>query len=93
MNLNCTHCNQPTIAQKWLVLSTLLPFVFLFLQIKCGRCKTEQQYELELNVFLDLLLSMVAPILVVLIFLYVIFFCRRYKLVDVFVLYRTLLIS
>lgn len=57
MNINCTNCQQPTIAKKWLLLSTLLPFVFLFIQIKCGRCKEEQHYELGLPGVLEFLLG------------------------------------
>lgn len=52
----------------------MFPFVFLFLQVRCGRCKAEQQYELDINIFLDLLISMVAPILIVLAAMYVVFF-------------------
>lgn len=59
MNINCTNCQQPTIAKKWLILSSFLPFVFLFIQIKCGRCKQEQHYELGLSNIFEFLLSVV----------------------------------
>ncbi|MCB1583501.1 MAG: hypothetical protein R3E90_10695 [Marinicella sp.] len=62
MNIKCIHCQQPTIAKKWLVLSVLLPFVFIFVQIRCGRCKQEQFYELNMPFLLDLLLDVLLPI-------------------------------
>ncbi len=70
MNLACTHCAEKTIARKWLVYATMLPFIFIFLQIKCGRCKKEQDYDLNLNVFIDFILSYVISILFVIFAIY-----------------------
>ncbi len=62
MNINCTHCHEKTIAKKWLWYKTFLPFIFVFLQIKCGRCKTEQAYHFELPWLLRFLLDYVFQI-------------------------------
>lgn len=74
MNIKCTHCKQPTIAKKWLILSVLLPFVFIFVQIKCGRCKKEQDYELNIHFLWSLLIEILLPVTLVLIGIYLFVF-------------------
>lgn len=37
--------------------------MFLFIQIKCGRCKQEQEYELGVHFLLALALDVLVPIL------------------------------
>ena len=70
MIINCTHCHEKTIAKKWLWYKTFLPFIFVFLQIKCGRCKTEQEYHFELPWLLSFLLDYVFQIGLVIIAIY-----------------------
>lgn len=65
MNRACTACGQRTIGQKWLVYATFLPVVFLFIQIRCGRCQQEQVYELTVPWLLKLVWELAFPILLV----------------------------
>ena len=74
MNINCTSCYEKTIAKKWLWYKTFLPFVFVFLQIKCGRCKTEQEYHFELPAVISFLLDYVFQIALVVAAIYAMVF-------------------
>ncbi len=71
MNRVCTECGKPTIGKKWMVYKTLLPFVFLFLQIKCGRCKKEQAYDLVVPWYWALLWEMIFPVIISIAAIYV----------------------
>ena len=46
MNIKCEGCNEPTIGLKWLYWFVFIPFLKVFMQVSCKRCKTEQRFKI-----------------------------------------------
>jgi hypothetical protein len=46
MNIKCEGCKEPTIGLKWLYWFVFIPFLKLFMQVSCKRCKTEQEFRI-----------------------------------------------
>ena len=46
MNIKCEGCNENTIGLRWLYWFVFVPFLNLFMQVSCQRCKKEQRFKI-----------------------------------------------